>query len=112
VLTPAVASQNGILKVSVDITNTGNKAGEEVAQLYIGFSHSKIDRPVKLLRGFKKMLLHPNETKTISFAVKAEDISYYDAETKTWKTEKMTHEIFVGKSSDESDLLKAVFEIQ
>jgi len=112
VLTPAVASQNGILKVSVDVTNTGKRAGEEVAQLYIGFSNSKIDRPIKLLRGFKKILLQPNETKTVSFEVKAEDLAYYEVDTKSWKMEKMAHEIFVGKSSAEKDLLKGSFIVE
>jgi beta-glucosidase len=109
--TPQV-SANGTLKVSVDLTNTGKIAGEEVAQLYIGFSNSKIDRPVKLLRGFQKILLQASETKTISFEVKAEDLAYYDAEDKTWKTESMQHEIFVGKSSDERDLLKGSFVVE
>ena len=112
VLTPTVPTQNGTLKVSVDITNTGTKAGEEVAQLYIGFSNSKIDRPVKSLKGFQKILLQPNETKTVLFEVNVDDLAYYDAETKSWKTELMQHEIFAGKSSAEKDLLKEIFTLE
>jgi beta-glucosidase len=112
VLTPTVASQNGTLKVSVEVTNTGKVAGEEVAQLYIGFSNSKIDRPLKSLKGFQKILLQPNETKTVSFEVSTDDLAYYDIENKTWKTELMQYEIFAGKSSDERDLLKGSFVIE
>lgn len=110
VLTPN-AIQNSTLKFSVDITNTGKIAGEEVVQLYIGFSQSKIDRPIKLLRGFEKIFLAPNTTQTVYFEVPASDLAYYNTETKTWQIENMLHEVFIGKSSAEKDLLKATFEL-
>jgi len=111
VLTPVVPAQNGMVMASLDVENCGSAAGEEVIQLYIGFSQSRIDRPVKLLRGFKKIPLLPNEKKTIIFDVKTEDLAYYDTETKSWEVEIMEYELYAGGSSGDDDLLKEKFII-
>lgn len=108
--TPSV-SQDGILRFSVDVKNTGAAFGEEVAQAYIGFSRSEIDRPVKLLRGFKKIALHPGETTSVSFEIKTDDLAYYDTRAKRWKTERMEYEIYAGNSSKDQDLLKEKFTV-
>jgi beta-glucosidase len=108
VITPEVKPEHS-MQCSIDIENTGLKAGAEVAQLYIGFSDSKIDRPVKILRGFNKISLEPGEKKTITFVVKPEDLAYYDPATKSWKVENMTHQIYLGNSSSTINLQKAVF---
>ncbi|MDB5228549.1 MAG: glycosyl hydrolase [Bacteroidota bacterium] len=99
------------LKISVKIKNTGNKPGAEVVQLYIGFSNSQIDRPVKLLRGFEKVYLEAGEEKIISFKVDPNELVYYDPATKTWLIEKMQYEVFVGNSSLDNNMLKENFEI-
>lgn len=100
------------LKASIEVTNIGNMAGEEVVQLYIGFQNSRIDRPVKLLRGFDKIKLQPGETKVVSFEVKIEDLAWYDPEVKQWKVEKMVYEILVGPNSDTNNLIKSLFTLQ
>src|SRR5690606_42050258 len=97
---------------ALPISNTGTVAGEEAAQLYVGFKNSAIDRPMKLLRGFQKIFLKPSETKTITFEIKTEDLAYYDEGSKSWKVELMPHEVFVGKSSASEDLLKAEFVVE
>ncbi|UCG28896.1 MAG: glycoside hydrolase family 3 C-terminal domain-containing protein, partial [Bacteroidales bacterium] len=102
---------NDTLNVSVQVTNTGTSAGEEVVQLYIGFSNSTVDRPVKLLRGFEKRELAPGETKTIKIPVAARDLARYDPATKQWVVDAMKYELYVGPSSSESDLLKSSFSI-
>ncbi len=94
------------LKVRARVSNTGKTAGEEVAQLYVGFANSDIDRPVKLLKGFDKIAIQPGESKTVTFEIDLQELSWYDPESKTWKLEKMQYELFVGPSSDEDKLLE------
>ena len=108
VINPKVNPKDTLL-VSVDVTNTGDRYGEEVAQLYVGFSQSAVDRPVKLLRGFEKIALEPGETRTIEFAVKTRDLAYYDTEEKRWIVEEMEHEIYLGGSSRHEALLEGGF---
>ena len=108
IITPQVNS-NTPLQCSIEVENTGERSGEEVAQLYIGFGESKIDRPVKILRGFNKISLEAHEKKTIIFHVKPEDLAYYDPDTKSWKVENMVYEIYLGNSSAPASLQKATF---
>ncbi len=104
-------ASDGDLPVSVDVTNTGARSGEEVVQLYVGFPNAKVDRPVKLLRGFRKIHLSPGETKSVPFIVHASDLAYYDPESSAWRVEPVPHQILVGGSSCPSDLLQAAFSI-
>jgi len=98
---------DGVIRASVDVLNAGSRAGEEVVQLYVGFGASNVDRPRKLLRGFEKVALHPDETKTVSFAIPVSQLAYYDTNARRWRVERLPHEILVGPSSHSSDLLKA-----
>ena len=110
VATPTV-SPDGKVEVTVDVTNTGSRAGEEVVQLYVGFEGSKVDRPVKLLRAFTKTALAPGETKTVPLSVAVKDLAWYDAQAKAWQIEPMTYSVLVGPSSRASELLKARFTV-
>jgi beta-glucosidase len=112
IMTPEVDAENGTVEVSATVKNTGTKAGAEVAQLYIGFENTAIDRPVKLLRGFQKIFLQPQEQKTINFKVPVSELAYYNAETKTWQIEHMQHEVYVGNSSVIDSLLKGAFRVK
>ena len=98
VATPLVAP-DGRVDVTVDVTNTGSRAGEEVVQLYVGFEGAKVERPVKLLRAFAKVALAPGETKTVALSVAAKDLAWYDAGKKAWQIEPMTYSVLVGPSS-------------
>ncbi|MFS4418511.1 glycoside hydrolase family 3 C-terminal domain-containing protein [Maribacter sp. 2307ULW6-5] len=109
VLTPEI-SINDELSFSVRVTNSGAVDGEEVVQLYIGFSNSAIDRPIKLLRGFKKVALEAGEEQTVSFKLNAKDLAFYNPETKNWEIEQMDYEVYIGGSSDERRLLKSTFK--
>ena len=102
---------DGDLPVSVEVTNTGTRSGEEVVQLYVGFPNAKVDRPVKLLRGFSKVLLPPGEKKSVTFTVHARDLAYYDPESSAWRVEPVLHQILVGSSSRPADLLQATFGV-
>ncbi|WP_405574487.1 beta-glucosidase BglX [Winogradskyella sp. Asnod2-B02-A] len=72
-------SQKDTVTVSVDITNTGDFDGKEVAQLYIRDVVGSITRPVKELKGFQKIFLKKGETKTVSFTISVEDLKFYNA---------------------------------
>lgn len=87
------------------------RSGEEVVQLYLGFPNTKAVPPVKLLRGFSKILLAPGEKKSVTFVVRARDLAYHDPESSAWRVEPVVHHILVGGSSRSSDLLQATFRI-
>jgi len=93
------------------VKNTGTRAGEEVVQLYVGFPASKVDRPVKLLRGFEKVALAPGETKRVSLPVEVKDLAYYDPDAKKWVVERTPYPVLVGPSSRQADLLSASFRV-
>jgi len=99
------------LVVNVDIMNIGNFAGKEITQLYIGFKNSKIDRPIKLLRDFKKNFLDIGERKTINLSVNINDLKWYNKKSRKWEIEDIEYEIYVGGSSKEKDLLSSKFRL-
>lgn len=73
------------VKVSVDITNTGSKPGHVVPQLYLSYpSSSTVNFPVKVLRGFEKVLLGEGETRTVTFELTRRDLSYWDISAQNW----------------------------
>ncbi|WP_109098770.1 glycoside hydrolase family 3 N-terminal domain-containing protein [Aquimarina sp. AU58] len=95
-----VLTPNSKLKITASITNTGNYDGEEIAQLYIKDRFGSITRPVKELKGFKKVFLKKGETKTIEFILTANDLKFYDS-TINFVNEKGDYDLFVGGSSDQ-----------
>jgi len=99
------------IRASVDIMNTGKVAGDEVVQLYIGFENSNIDRPVKLLRGFSRVHIKPNEVKNVNFEVPLKSITWYNPKSKSWEIEKINYTLYVGSSSREKDLLSTQFNL-
>ena len=110
VRTPTVSPEESV-EVTVDVTNTGGVAGEEVVQLYVGFEDSAVERPVKLLRAFDKIALDPGETKTVSLAVEVEDLAWFNPETDVWEVEPMVYSVLVGPSSRAEDLLSGSFAV-
>jgi beta-glucosidase len=70
------------LTVSITVRNTGKYAGEETVQLYIGDPVATISRPVKELKGFRKIFLQPGEAKEVTFTVTTEDLKFYNADLK------------------------------
>lgn len=68
------------ITISVDVTNTGNVKGEEIVQLYIQDVVGEVVRPLKELKGFKKVMLHPRETKTVSFILTEEQLRYHHSD--------------------------------
>lgn len=99
------------LMVSVAVKNTGNCEGAEVIQIYVGFSESKKERPVKSLCGFSRTVLQPGEQKQVVTACPIERLKYYDTEKQCFELEHIRYEIFIGTSSDEKDLIKKTIYI-
>jgi len=91
--------------VSVDITNTGNYSGDEVVQLYIHDKVASRTRPVKELKGFKRINLNPGETKTVSFSINKEKLKFLNAGM-DWVVEPGKFEIMVGTSSADVDTVE------
>lgn len=92
------ATTNGAVQVSVEVINTGERSGDEVVQLYTRTEGASVTRPVKELRGFKRVHLDPGERKCIVFTLPVELIAYYDA-TMQLTVEPVTVHIMVGNSS-------------
>ncbi|MDR3292597.1 MAG: glycoside hydrolase family 3 C-terminal domain-containing protein [Clostridiales bacterium] len=89
------------LHVSFRITNTGNKAGAEAAQLYVADKESTIFRPEKELKAFQKVYLAPNESATVEFVLNKRAFAYYNVNVSDWVVESGEFTILIGKSSRE-----------
>jgi beta-glucosidase len=101
---PAPAGGDALALVSFQVKNTGTRAGAEVAQLYVGDTHSHVARPVKELKGFAKVNLKPGETKTVRLTLNRRSFSYWDAKQHQWTAEPGEFAILVGSSSAKIEL--------
>lgn len=109
-LAPATLSRWGRLRVTVDVTNAGVVAGDEVVQLYVSYPGSAVDRAARDLRAFARVHLEPGETRTVPLEVRAADLAYWDVGAGAWVTEPLTYGVHVGPSS--ADLpLSAAFTV-
>lgn len=91
--------RNENLTVTVPVTNTGKVKGKEVVQLYIGDEASSLPRPVKELKGFRKIELNAGETQNVEFTITPEDLCFYDPELSQWRSEPGKFKIYIGTSS-------------
>ena len=87
------------IQVKVPVTNTGDRKGKETVQLYVRDVKSTVDRPVKELKGFKKVELNPDETQEVVFEIGRDALSYFDADKHEWVMEPGEFEILIGASS-------------
>ena len=85
--------------ITVQVTNTGSREGKEVVQLYISDLQCSLPRPVKELKGFKKVSLKPGETTEVTFEITNEALRYFDPEAHAWVSEPGDFEALVGSSS-------------
>ena len=99
---------NDTLVATVEVSNTGDRAGDEVVQLYIRDLVGSITRPVKELRGFRRIALRPGETQTVSFTLGAADLAFFDADLDL-VVESGTFQVFIGTSSEQ--VQEARFEL-
>lgn len=97
------------IEISFTIKNTGNRDGEEVVQLYIHDQVASLERPVKELKGFKKIYLKPGESKRVTFTLYPEQLAFYD-EFMRFIVEKGVFEVMIGSSSEDIRLM-GTFEV-
>ena len=92
------------ITVSVDVTNTGSRAGDAVVQLYVKHLKSKVERPREELEGFQRVSLAPNETKTVEIPLEAAQLTYWDEKTGGFKLENGGVSLMIGDSSTDIKL--------
>ena len=98
------------IRVTADITNTGSREGAEVIQMYIRDRVSSVTRPVKELKGFKKIWLKPGESRTVTLDITPESLSFYTI-NKEYVVEPGEFEIMIGNSSRDDDLTRVVLTV-
>jgi beta-glucosidase len=103
-VTPQTGNLNEPVSVSFDVRNTGQRAGAEAAELYVGDSHASVPRPVKELKAFTKINLKPGETRRVTLTLNRRAFSFYDVQKKDWNAEPGDFSILVGGSSDNIQL--------
>ncbi|HCY72603.1 MAG TPA: glycosyl hydrolase [Rikenellaceae bacterium] len=106
-----VVSENDSLTISLNVTNTGDREGKEVVQLYIGDDKSSVERPVMELKGFQKVSIAPGETVRVDFVVSPDMLKFYDVNSSDWTLEKGSFTAYIGSSSDKI-LGKVTFKVQ
>jgi beta-glucosidase len=104
----ARVTKDGAITVSVDVTNTGSRAGDDVVQLYVKHLGSKVARPIEELKGFQRVSLEPNETKTVELPLKASTLAYWDVRLGKFKVETEPVKLMIGRSSKEIELTTLV----
>ena len=87
------------VEVSFTVTNTGQRLGAEIAQLYVGKGDSRISRPVRELKGFRKVWLQPGESQRVRLWLDQRSLAYFDLDTGRWKAEPGPYQLWVGASS-------------
>jgi beta-glucosidase len=109
VLSPEKLGPNGSVKIRLQLKNVGDREGDEVVQLYIRDVVASVSRPVKELKGFKRISLKPGEAKAVEFILHAEQLAFYDRNMRL-VVEPGSYEVMVGSSSEDIRL-KDIFEI-
>ena len=90
---------NDATEVSLDVTNTGSVAGDVVAQIYIHQRFGSASRPVRQLKGFKRVALKPGETQTLKFTLGKDELQFWSPQTKVWAVEPSTFDVWAGEDS-------------
>ena len=106
---PEIKIGNAV-EVTVDVKNTGSRAGDEVVQLYIHQQAGSASRPIRELKGFERVALAPGETKTVRFKLGPEELRYWSAAARDWVQEAENFDVWVGNDSTAS--LHAMFQVR
>jgi len=88
------------LDAEVDVENTGNRAADEVAELYIHQEYGSASRPVRELKGFERVTLAPHEKKTLHFSLGEEELSYWNSAKRDWVLDRAVFDVWVGGDSE------------
>jgi beta-glucosidase len=98
------SSRGARYHVTLDVTNTGTRAGADVVQVYVGEANPKVPRPAKELKGFSRVDLAPGETKHVSVLLDPRAFTFYDVNAKHWHADAGRYTVEVGRSSEEVPL--------
>ena len=109
-ITPAKVAAGQQVEVTARVRNSGLRAGVEVVQLYVHDVKSSVDRPVKELKGFRRVTLNPREAQDVSFTLDKSALSFYSAAKDEWVAEPGAFEVWIGASSRDIRL-KGTFEL-
>ena len=104
---PALSAK-GSIDISVDVKNTGTRAGDEVVQLYVKHVGSAVERPNKELRGFKRVQVPAGQTKTVTLTLPASRLAYWNTTSKSWVVENDKVQLMVGASSADTKLDRTI----
>lgn len=102
---------DGVLSASAQVANRGLRAGAEVVQLYVSCPGETVERPLKELKGFKRVHLNPGESQTVNFELPIQSLAYYDEDRLAWSVEAGVYALYIGGSSAEGDLLMTRFRV-
>lgn len=103
-VSPQTASPNGPITVSFDVTNTGEREGADVAELYVGDPSAKVDRPVKELKGYEKVRLDPGKMQHVTMSLDRRSLAYWDDASNGWKVDPGKFVVYVGGSAENTPL--------
>jgi len=101
-------AKDGTVTVSVDVTNTGARAGDAVVEMYVKHLGSKVERPREELKGFKRVGLAPGETKTVEIPLAAKALAWWDAKAQGFEVETEPVSVMIGNSSSDIELSETV----
>lgn len=96
------------ISISVDVRNTGSRAGDEVVQMYVAHQGSKIERPLEELKGYKRIRLEPGKKTTVVLSLKASDLAYWNVAKGAWDVEADQVSVMIGSSSADIKLKKTL----
>jgi beta-glucosidase len=96
----STVTDNGVVYVQADVTNTGAVAGDDVAFMFVSYPNATVRRPPKELKGFQRVSLDPGQTKRVTFPLRISDLQYWDTMSNGWKPSTGAVKIMVGPSSD------------
>lgn len=98
------ASASRPVEVRFEVTNTGSRAGAEVAEVYVGDRHSSVPRPKKELKGFARLTLKPGETQQVTVTLDRRAFAYYDMKKHDWRVDPGDFDVYVARSAAQIEL--------
>ena len=101
-------AKDGSITVSVDVTNTGSRAGDAVVQMYVKHLGAKVAFPREALKGFQRVTVQPNETKTVAIPLKASTLAWWDQKLPGFRVEAEPVRVMIGSSSADIQLTTQV----
>ncbi len=104
----AKSGEIGEIMVTVMVRNMGERAGEDVVQLYVSHLNSKVERPMKELKGFKRVSLQPGQSTTVQIPLRLETLAYWDENQNGWALERGPVKIMIGRSSADIQLSRTI----